>query len=188
MTQYALIKNGTVAKIGLPRSWSKTDEATGEARALTTQEWIKNGYLPLLPAPAFDPATEKLVPIPQSAWVIGTDSVGPTYEVALLTQDELDARAAAEQAALIASYSDAIQNRLDSKAQERQYDNILSAVTYLGDPNPRFAAEAEALRLWRSDTWATSLVIMGEVLAGNRPAPSVEDLFAELPAFEWPVL
>ncbi len=95
-------------------------------------------------------------------------------------------KAAGERAALQAQYSAAIQAHLDAKARERQYDGIQTAITYRGDPNPQFAAEGEALFAWRSAVWTYSTAELVNVLAGERPQPSVEEFMAELPAFEWP--
>ncbi|RVJ51273.1 hypothetical protein CN166_28045 [Sinorhizobium medicae] len=95
-------------------------------------------------------------------------------------------KAAEARAALQAQYSAAIQAHLDAKARERQYDGIQTAITYRGDPNPQFAAEAEALFAWRSAVWTYSTAELVKVLAGERPQPSVEDFMAELPVFEWP--
>ncbi|MDF2620208.1 MAG: hypothetical protein K0S00_2867, partial [Xanthobacteraceae bacterium] len=50
-----------------------------------------------------------------------------------------DQKAAEQQQLLLATYSASIQGMLDAKAQERQYDGMLAAVTYLDDPNPAYA-------------------------------------------------
>jgi hypothetical protein len=83
-------------------------------------------------------------------------------------------------------YTRAIQARLDAKARERQYDGIQTAITYRDDPNPRFAAEGDALFAWRSAVWTYSTAELVKVLAGERPQPSVEEFIAELPPFTWP--
>jgi hypothetical protein len=83
-------------------------------------------------------------------------------------------------------FSDAVQQRLDDFVKARNYDSILSACTYATDVNPQFKAEGKyALRL-RSETWAKCYEIMGEVLAGQREIPTLEEFLAELPAMEWP--
>lgn len=83
-------------------------------------------------------------------------------------------------------FSDAIQAHLDATARERQYDGMQTAVSYRGDPNPQFAAEAEALFNWRSDVWTCGLAELEAVLNGQRPIPTVEDMIDELPKFTWP--
>jgi hypothetical protein len=63
--------------------------------------------------------------------------------------DVLAAYSLAKPMPLLADYSAAIQSHLYATAQVRQYDDILSEITYRNDPNPVFAAEAEALFAWR---------------------------------------
>lgn len=83
-------------------------------------------------------------------------------------------------------YSSAIARHLDATARLRQYDGILSAMTYRGDANPVFAAEAEALFAWRSAVWTYALAELAKVENDERGVPSVADLIAELPSMEWP--
>lgn len=98
-------------------------------------------------------------------------------------------RAAEEQQHRLATYSSAIQGMLDAKAQERGYDGMLAAVTYLDDPNPAYAAEAAALKVWRSVVWTYALAALADVQAGEREAPTVDGFLGEVTAacpFSWP--
>ncbi|PSS59840.1 hypothetical protein C6558_36055 [Ensifer sp. NM-2] len=97
-------------------------------------------------------------------------------------------KAAEAIAAMQAAYTAAIQDHLDTKAQERRYDGIQTAITYRDDPNPQFAAEGAALFIWRSAVWTYSTAELAKVLAGERERPSVEVFVAELPAFVWPLV
>lgn len=83
-------------------------------------------------------------------------------------------------------FAGVIQAHLDATAQERQYDGIQTAVSYRGDPNTQFAAEAEAIFAWRSAVWTAALAILAEVEAGTRPIPTADALIAELPEIIWP--
>ncbi|MCS0497852.1 hypothetical protein NVS89_22435 [Ancylobacter sp. MQZ15Z-1] len=85
-----------------------------------------------------------------------------------------------------ADYVAAIQAHLDATAGERQYDSIQTAVTYRGDPNETYAAEAQALFEWRSAVWSYALTELAKVTAGERAAPEIADFLAELPAVGWP--
>lgn len=88
-----------------------------------------------------------------------------------------------------ASYSNAIQAMMDAKAREHQYDGIQSAVTYRGDPNTKFAAEAEALFTWRSTVWTYATAQLAAAMAGSRSQPTVVDFVGEVQAkcpFSWP--
>ena len=81
----------------------------------------------------------------------------------------------------------ATQQRLDTFAQSRGYDGILSACTYATSPTPRFAAEGQYCVEARDATWARLYEMLGEVLAGTRPMPSgFADVEPELPALSWP--
>ncbi|WP_429925036.1 hypothetical protein ACQY1H_06645 [Agrobacterium vitis] len=80
----------------------------------------------------------------------------------------------------------AIQQAMNAKARERGYDSMTTAVTYVDDKHATFAAEAAALKDWRSDVWVYSLTELEKVIADQRPIPTITDFLAELPAFTWP--
>lgn len=90
---------------------------------------------------------------------------------------------AATQSAIVA----ATQLRLDSFAQTRNYDGILSACTYATSGVTKFAAEGQYCVDARDATWSALYTIMGEVLAQTRPMPeSFADVAPLLPALAWP--
>lgn len=104
-------------------------------------------------------------------------SIVPMTEAQELEWDALEAAdAAAESAAQRKRIIADIQARLDALAQDWGYDDAKSAVSYLGDPFPRFAAEAAAIRDWRSATWA----YVGTCAALD-PQPTPETFAAGLP-------
>jgi hypothetical protein len=80
----------------------------------------------------------------------------------------------------------AVQNRLDTFAQTRNYDGILSACTYATSTVPKFAADGQYAVNARDAAWATCYQIMTDVQAGTRPLPTVEQVLSELPALVWP--
>ncbi len=79
----------------------------------------------------------------------------------------------------------AVQRHLDTKAQERNYDNIVSACSYAAAVNP-FQEEGLAYLNWRSSVWAYCYTVLAEVEAQTRPVPTAEELIAELPALVLP--
>lgn len=83
-------------------------------------------------------------------------------------------------------YVAAIQAMLDAKAQERNYDNILSACTYVTSTNAKFQAEGQACVQWRDAAWAKCYQLMAEVEAHAKPQPTVGELVAMLPQMAWP--
>lgn len=86
-----------------------------------------------------------------------------------------------------ADYTVAVQNALDAAAFAAGYDDIKSAVTYADEPSvPSFQAEGQAFRLWRSLCWQYCIDQHALVMTGQRTAPTVEELIAELPALVLP--
>ena len=79
----------------------------------------------------------------------------------------------------------AVHNHLDAAARSAGYDDIKSAVTYADEPAvPKFQAEGQRFRAWRSLVWAACYAMLDDVLAGTRTVPTVDELLAELPAPE----
>lgn len=87
----------------------------------------------------------------------------------------------------ITAYTAAIQKRLDDFARTRSYDGILSAATYATSTVPKLAAEGQYAVEARDATWAKGYEILAAVEAGQRTAPALDELAAELPALAWPV-
>jgi len=79
-----------------------------------------------------------------------------------------------------------VQKHLDTTAQERGYDGVLSLCTYATSQNGKFQAEGQAGVEWRDNVWATCYQVMSEVEVGGRPVPTEQELLAELPVFQWP--
>jgi hypothetical protein len=77
----------------------------------------------------------------------------------------------------------AVQRHLDSTAQSRGYDDIKSAVGYVGDPNPTFDAEGVAFRAWRSAVWAKCFELLAAQQAGTFNPIEADEVIAQLPAF-----
>ena len=84
-------------------------------------------------------------------------------------------------------FSDVVQNLLDSKAKEKHYDNIVSACSYAGAPNP-FQEESTAFLTWRGAVWQKCYELLAAVEQGVSPVPTVEQLIAELPQLELPTV
>jgi hypothetical protein len=94
-----------------------------------------------------------------------------------------------EQAAqrMIEAVQAAVQQRLDGFCQQRGYDGVLSACTYVTSGNPKFAAEGQYAVEARDAHWTRCYEILGAVQAGLRPMPAaVDEVLAEMPALVWP--
>ncbi|MDF0377707.1 hypothetical protein [Methylophilus sp. YYY-1] len=87
---------------------------------------------------------------------------------------------------LITQFTADIQDRLNSFARTRNYDNCLSCCTYAGSVVEKFATEAAYMISRRDAHWQLAYEILADVNAGSRPIPSKEDLFNELGPLEWP--
>lgn len=156
------------------------------ANALTQDEAAVFRVVPLTVTtmPAYDAITHR-------CFRDGCEKVGDEWQYKW-TVEALDADAvAANQAAHVASTKAAIvaatQSSLDTFAQTRNYDGILSACTYATSSVPKFAAEGQYCVDARDATWATLYTIMGEVLAQTRPMPeSFADVAPLLPVLVWP--
>lgn len=100
---------------------------------------------------------------------------------------ESEAPASPERPLTERDYSREIQAHLDATAKQRQYDSIQTAVGYRDSANPRWAAEAQALFAWRDAVWIYAFAELDKVQNGLRPAPTVSEFLAEMPAMVWPV-
>lgn len=78
-------------------------------------------------------------------------------------------------------YMQAVQDHLDATARAHGYDHILSACSYAAAPNP-FQAEGERFLAWRGEVWQYCNAVLADVQGGQRIAPTVPALLAELPA------
>jgi len=83
-------------------------------------------------------------------------------------------------------FTGAIQEHLDAFAQTRNYDGILSVTTYATSSVPKFRAEGQYAVEARDATWAKGYEILAEVMSGQRPMPSLEEVLDELPPLAWP--
>jgi len=83
---------------------------------------------------------------------------------------------------LVEHYKGMIQAWMDDEAVNLGYDNLLTACTYMNTGVPKFDAEGEGFRQWRSAVWATGYQLIDEVLSGQRDIPEDDaDVIALLP-------
>ena len=80
----------------------------------------------------------------------------------------------------------AIDEYMDAFARSRGYDDMRSAASWAGDEDPIFGIEGDYAKQMRSRIYRQSYAILGDVLSGKRPMPTIEEVLAELPTLEWP--
>lgn len=78
-----------------------------------------------------------------------------------------------------------VQAYMDTKAQERGYDNIHTACSYANSTDKVFKAEGTACLAWRDSVWRKCYNILDEVKQGKRAIPTLEEVIAELPVLVW---
>jgi hypothetical protein len=81
--------------------------------------------------------------------------------------------------------TNAVQAYMDTKAQERGYDNIHTACSYANSTDEVFKAEGTACLAWRDSVWRKCYNILDEVKTGKRAIPTLEEVIAELPVLVW---
>jgi len=85
-----------------------------------------------------------------------------------------------------AQYATAIQGHIDATARSKGYADGVACASYITSTMPGWQAEAAVFVPWRDSVWLSAYLIMGQVQAGQRPAPTIESLIAELPVIDWP--
>lgn len=85
-----------------------------------------------------------------------------------------------------------LQSTIDSKAQEKNYDNGISCASYATSTNETFKTEAIKFIAWRDSVWTLGYAILGKALKGEKYVdtwanyiPTTEELTAVLPKLEW---
>lgn len=80
-----------------------------------------------------------------------------------------------------------VQAFLDRTAKSAGYDDIKNAISYADEPAvPRFQAQGQAFRSWRSICWAYCYEQLDAVEQNKREVFSPQDLVSELPKLSLP--
>jgi hypothetical protein len=98
-----------------------------------------------------------------------------------MTAEEIASLPKASASDELAAITAALQDCMDKKAKALGYDDIKTAITYRGDPNPKFAAEAEALFAYRSAVWTEAYSLLASVQAGTAQFPTIAEAIAMMP-------
>lgn len=165
MTTYVLLNGNQIAEIFAPVLDEKGNEVP-----------ISDRFHPDFVAGLIDVASAS--PQPELGWV--TADGGKTF-APFQPPVQTAAQIAAAKVAVVQAF-------MDARAQSLNYDDIATAVTYADEPAvPKFQAEGQAFRAWRSLVWEKCYEILDAVNAGTQSIPSDQDLIAALPAISLPV-
>jgi hypothetical protein len=74
-----------------------------------------------------------------------------------------------------------VQYHLDTAAQQRGYDNIMSAVSYANSTHPVYGPEGKAFMAWRDACWEVTFIMLESVFAGAQQMPSDTEIIQQLP-------
>lgn len=79
-----------------------------------------------------------------------------------------------------------VQDRLDNWAKTREYDGVLSAISYQTSTNPTRAEEGAKAVVNRDLSWDAMYAYMDKVMAKELPVPMKEsEIVAQLPELTW---
>ena len=183
MSLYVLAPGGTVQKYPYNAVDLRLDNPDTSFPAAPTDdllaEWNVFPVTATAP-PSYDPPTQKLVEeLPVNVGGAWTQ----VWAANPLSAEELEAK----RQQIKAEITDAVQNRLDTFAQTRGYDSIVSACSYATSQHTKYGPEGRYCVTAREQTWDALFAIEADVIAGNRPMPAgYADIQAELPALVWP--
>lgn len=74
---------------------------------------------------------------------------------------------------------------MDSVAQQKQYDNALSCISYSTSSEESWKLQAQAFADWRTQCWIIINNILGS-LTPEQPVPTIEEIIPQLPVIVWP--
>lgn len=186
-----MIRDGVIQQI-FNQAESFTNPVDGVQHPATCWScWEDEDWETMCPGVAFLPVVSerptkdgfKYEPLHFRNWKVNEDRVEVVFDELELSPEE---KAEIEQKT-IALRSASVQAFLDRTAKERGYENITTCITYADEPAvPKFQAEGQAARAWRSLVWAKCYELLAEIKAGKRKPLTDAELIAALPKIEWP--
>lgn len=85
----------------------------------------------------------------------------------------------------IKEIQDAVQKLLNSKAQEKLYDDAFAICSYANSTDEIFHSEANQFIAWRDHCWRKCYEILALFQSGEIEMPSVEYVMERLPVLNW---
>lgn len=109
----------------------------------------------------------------QTGWVLIDGTLQPKPEEPK-TQEEIKQE-----------YINAIKSLLNSKAQEKDYENELTISTYINSASATWQSEASQFVSWRDDVWNYAYNILDDVESGAIERPPLDDFINDAPVLDW---
>ena len=78
-----------------------------------------------------------------------------------------------------------VQNVLDAKAHEQEYDDGFTLATYATSTKERYRNQANQFIAWRDNVWDKCYEILNAFRSGEIEMPTVEYVLERLPNLEW---
>lgn len=128
------------------------------------------------PKPAYNPITQTVIETTPVLTIKGTWE--QVWQVVALGSDVIEANLQEANRQLQKAITDAIQNLLDTTAQQYRYDNIHNACGWAPE-----LPDAVALKAYGVACWNKAGQLEAEILAGTRPIMTVAEFMAEMPVF-----
>ena len=85
----------------------------------------------------------------------------------------------------IAEIKSAVQQTLDLKAKEKDYDTAVSLASYVTSTDDEFNEQANRFIAWRDQCWRKCFEIIGLFNNGDIPMPTVGEVLRQLPTLDW---
>lgn len=85
----------------------------------------------------------------------------------------------------IAEIKSAVQNILDLKAKEKDYDTAVYLASYATSTDNEFREQAIRFVAWRDHCWRKCYEILGLFQSGDIPMPTVGEVLRQLPTLDW---
>ena len=82
-------------------------------------------------------------------------------------------------------YKFALQNFIDSKANEKEYESGVSCISYLNSTNSTWASEASQFNAWRDSVFAYAYDYLAKAQNGQISNPTIINFLSGIPNLNW---
>lgn len=162
--------------------WDFTHFCPAAALTPEERELFHVVELTLTPEPVYDRITQSCV---RDGGECMDGQWRTKWLVSDLPPEQVAINQASAQAALIASYTAALDAHIDAVAQADRWDSRITCALRASYPNP-WQVKGIAFGTWMDTCYALAYQIMADVQAQTRTLPTIDEFIAEMPVMEWP--